>query len=106
MLDAIERVRRAGTASEELIEGWSIKLVPLGDATGVGIKSELSVTAPDGAVMATVMDVKRKLGMVIKEASEARAESKALIASVVAAHAAREATPTMGETIGHVAELP
>ena len=106
VLDAIERVRRAGTASEELIEGWSIKLVPLGDATGAGIKSELNVTAPDGTVMATVMDVKRKLGMVIKEASEARAESKALIASVVAAHAAREATPTMGETIGHVAELP
>ena len=79
VLDAIERMRRGGTAAEELVEGWLIKLAAHGEVPD-GIKLDLQVTAPDGTQLATVMDVKRKFGMVLKEAAEARAETKALVA--------------------------
>ena len=73
VLEAIDRVKHAGREAEEVVEGWSLKLVA--DAAGGG-KFDLKLTAPDGAVLGTAMDVKRKFGMVLQEASEARAASK------------------------------
>ena len=51
-------------------------------------KFTLQLTAPDGAMLTTAMDVKRKFGMVMKEASDVRAESKALMTSPSPAAAA------------------
>ena len=48
-----------------------------GDATS---KLELRMWSPGGTRCASVMDVKRKLGIILKEASEARAESRAAAA--------------------------
>ena len=75
VLAAIDRVKHAGREAEEIVEGWSLKLVA--DPTGNG-KLDLHLTAPDGAVLHTAMDVKRKFGMVLQEAAEARAASKGL----------------------------
>jgi hypothetical protein len=91
-------VRRAGVATVEAIEGWSIRMVAAGDGTPGGVKFELALTSPDGQEMTTVMDVKRKFGMVIKEASDARAESKARIANAnAAAQAALTAIPAIAD---------
>ena len=106
VLDAIERVRRTGVAAEELVEGWTIKLLAEDDdgATSGIPKMDLELTAPDGVQMSTVMDVKRKFGMVIKEAAEARAESKALRASAsrdIEASFTGPSHPAAGQLLDH-----